>query len=52
MKLRVTEQHVLDLIEEGKLQAINIGGGGGTSGEFRSKLIGVFKCQSQLSSVS
>jgi len=23
-----TEQHVLDLIEEGKLQAINIGGGG------------------------
>ena len=28
MKLRVTEQHVLDLIEEGKLQAINIGGGG------------------------
>jgi hypothetical protein len=28
MKLRETEQHVLDLIEEGKLQAINIGGGG------------------------
>ena len=28
MKLRVTEQHELDLIEEGKLQAINIGGGG------------------------
>lgn len=27
MKLRVTQQ-VLDLIEEGKLQAINIGGGG------------------------
>ena len=26
MKLRVTEQHVLDLIEEGKLQAINVGG--------------------------
>ncbi|HXG49096.1 MAG TPA: helix-turn-helix domain-containing protein [Methylomirabilota bacterium] len=25
-KLRVTEQHVLDLIEEGQLQAINIGG--------------------------
>jgi excisionase family DNA binding protein len=28
MKMRVTEQHVLDLIEEGKIQAINIGGGG------------------------
>ena len=39
MKLRVTEQHVLDLIEEGKLQAINIGGGGGISGAFRSKHI-------------
>ena len=26
-KLRVTEQHVLDLIEEGKLRALNIGGG-------------------------
>jgi excisionase family DNA binding protein len=25
-KLRITEQHVLDLIEEGKLQAINIAG--------------------------
>jgi excisionase family DNA binding protein len=26
MKLRVTEQHVLDLIEEGQLQAVNVGG--------------------------
>lgn len=25
-KLRVTEQHVVDLIEEGKLRAVNIGG--------------------------
>ena len=26
MKLRGTEQHVLDLIEEGQLQAVNVGG--------------------------
>ena len=26
-KLQVTEQHVLDLIDEGQLRAINIGGG-------------------------
>ena len=26
MKLRVTEQHVLDLIEEGQLRAVNVGG--------------------------
>jgi excisionase family DNA binding protein len=25
-KLRVADQHILDLIEEGKLQAINVGG--------------------------
>jgi len=25
--LRITEQHVIDLIEEGKLRAINTGGG-------------------------
>ena len=28
MMLRVAEQHVLDLIEEGRIQAINIGGTG------------------------
>lgn len=26
-KLRITEQHVIDLIDEGRLRAINIGGG-------------------------
>lgn len=26
-KLEVTEQHVFDLIEEGKLHAVNVGGG-------------------------
>jgi excisionase family DNA binding protein len=25
-KLRITEQHVIDLIEEGKIQGVNIGG--------------------------
>jgi len=27
-KLRITEQHVVDLIDEGKLRAVNIGGKG------------------------
>jgi excisionase family DNA binding protein len=27
-RLSVTEQHVTDLIEEGQLQAVNVGGGG------------------------
>lgn len=27
-KLRITEQHVIDLIDEGKIQAVNIGGNG------------------------
>ena len=40
-----TEQHVLDLIEEGKLQAINIGGGVGIFGGFRSKHIRHFQVQ-------
>jgi excisionase family DNA binding protein len=26
-KLKVTDQHVIDLIEEGQLNAINVGGG-------------------------
>ena len=28
LKLRVTEQHVLDLIDEGQLIAVNVGGAG------------------------
>ena len=40
-----TEQHVLDLIEEGKLQAINIGGGGRYFCGFRSKHIRHFQVQ-------
>jgi excisionase family DNA binding protein len=27
-KLRITEQHVIDLIDEGRLRAVNIGGNG------------------------
>ena len=52
MKLRVTDQRVLELVEEGKLQAIIIGGGGGISGEFQSRHIRHFKCKSQLPPVT
>lgn len=31
-KLRVTQRHVIDLIEEGKLRAINVAGGNNASG--------------------
>lgn len=34
LKLRVTEQHVLDLIDEGKLRAINIAGVNATDRKF------------------
>jgi len=33
-KLRMTEQHVIDLIDEGKLRAINIAGANATDRKF------------------
>ena len=42
MKLRVTEQHVLDLIEEGSSRRSILVAGGGISGELQSKRIGRF----------